>query len=435
VVATALCLACAALPAAGAGRAQQPDPDHPWAGQWSSSFGGFAFRVTTAADGRALLEQIGGKACAGSTEYYAGGYNDPDDQGKIRGCTQGRPDHLVGRFESNKTGQGGSFDVTRSGSTWKGTWSSDGGGGGSWQGSFLRHFEGDGAGTPDRIQDAEAYRVFFGLDDPDRPAWGSWLVGLMRDYVKRVSTYPKVTADATIPGESYFSTRHSPHLLFGGSDLRVLLGQSDAPADLVGGNVYARVTVRFEARLRSLIERSGGNLLPADVAVKALQVTGGSYPLAVLTAHNLLKNVTMAGRSAIDDAGKAYGTRQAKTQLRRSLAALERENRVVSKLQSLRRDPDGAQASDKMGPWYHTFAVLAAGALVDSTTAKTIVVFEHGFKLASLFKGEGGFNKEKATIDTCWALVTGQSELEELSRYDLLAEPTSLLLCAAAAGR
>ena len=119
-----------------------PDPPYRWAGQWTSSFGGFGLRVETKTNGRKLLEQIGGKPCSGSSQYYAGGYNNPDDAGKFRGCTQGL-NHLVGRFESNRTKQQGSFDITRSGSTWKGTWSLDSGDGGKWDGKFIEHFDGD----------------------------------------------------------------------------------------------------------------------------------------------------------------------------------------------------------------------------------------------------------------------------------------------------
>lgn len=133
-----------ALRPGGAARGQEvPDPRYPWAGQWTSSFGGFAFSVRTEGNGRELLEKIGGKVCPGSSQYYAGGFNNTDDQGKIRGCTSGGVDHLVGRFESNRTKQRGSFDIKRNGSTWAGTWSVDGGNGGRWNGAFKGHFEGD----------------------------------------------------------------------------------------------------------------------------------------------------------------------------------------------------------------------------------------------------------------------------------------------------
>ena len=151
-----------ALPGAASGAAASDSPDaaYPWAGRWTSSFGGFAFSVRTEANGRELLAKIGGKVCPAPSQYYAGGYNNPDDQGKIRGCTVGL-NHLVGRFESNRTKARGSFDVTRSGAGWRGTWSTDAGDGGAWQGSFKAHFDGDrpAAATPAKRECSKVYVI------------------------------------------------------------------------------------------------------------------------------------------------------------------------------------------------------------------------------------------------------------------------------------
>jgi hypothetical protein len=143
--------------------------DQKWSGQWNFKHtatgvtGGFAFRHETDDNGAELLEKIGGTACSAPTDYFAGGYTVPDsedlppgesfvDTGKIRGCTVGGPNHIVGRYQSNH------FDATRGdidltldagGRHWRGTFTLDGTPGESkWEGDFDKHFEGDGATEP-----------------------------------------------------------------------------------------------------------------------------------------------------------------------------------------------------------------------------------------------------------------------------------------------
>jgi hypothetical protein len=47
----------------------------------------------------------------------------------------------------------------------------------------------------------------------------------------------------------------------------------------------------YESALADRMIESPGGLMPADVMRMALDVTGGDYPLATLTAHNLLKEL------------------------------------------------------------------------------------------------------------------------------------------------
>lgn len=257
------------------------------------------------------------------------------------------------------------------------------------------------------IETLPEYRVFYGLDDPPIPpaTWVGRLAQRATDLVSRARTFPGVTRDAVIPGEQR-TGKHSPRILNKKSDLRVLLQNSDPPKELVAaGNVYAAATRAAEAQLRAAILASEGSLAPADVLYYALKATNGSYPLAVLTAHNLLKNVTVVGREAVaqsrkerKDAPKVYAKNQDRYE-----AELRDSAAVAAKLASLRRTPPGG--ADKMGPWYHVFAVLTAGAVENPLWAQAVVLGEHGGKLGNLFRSEGGFNAEKFAIDQAFAAM------------------------------
>jgi hypothetical protein len=148
-----------------------------WSGQWSfiqsksGLMGGFGFRHETDSRGRALLRQIGGRACREPTDYFAGGYAIPEtsalgpgekyiDTGKIRGCTVANPDRLVGRYQSDGSiSNSGNIDlVLASGRPsgdrpyaehWTGTFTEQGVRGKlEWQGDFEGPFTGDGAFDP-----------------------------------------------------------------------------------------------------------------------------------------------------------------------------------------------------------------------------------------------------------------------------------------------
>lgn len=148
----------------------------------------------------------------------------------------------------------------------------------------------------------------------------------------------------------------------------------------------------------------------------ALQATNGNYGLAVLTAHNLLKNVTKSGRETLGELGQDLNwNRPAKRQA--LLDKMDALDQVVSKLSSLRADPSSPQNVDKMGPWYHAFAILTAGALINPLAAGGVTAAEHTAKFFKSFGGEGGFNKEKAAIDACFAVRAVGKTLIGVSRW------------------
>jgi len=212
--------------------------------------------------------------------------------------------------------------------------------------------------------------------------------------------------------------RHSARIVTGTepTDYFVIFGTDNLPRELWrAGNVFALATAAvYEPELRKLIVQSKGGLLPADVVGLALRVTKGSYPLAVLTAHNLFKNITKLGR---DEILRAEGApREFATSPNRFLQPLREHNQVVEKLASLRWRP--AADRDKMGPWYHIFAVTSGGALNWSAgAARELVDLEHGAKKFTFFQNEGGHDVIKHQIDHCFAFAAGEEPIAKVSRF------------------
>ena len=264
------------------------------------------------------------------------------------------------------------------------------------------------------VRNTPQYRTFLGLDDPKDPNWKADTSRRCSDLASTVNAFPGVHSTGHLAGEEATGV-HSSQLYYPGSDLFVLLSGNDPPADLFKGNVYARATPYYESQLREKILASSGDLQPADVMQMALQATGGSYGLAVLTAHNLLKNVTKTGRETLGELAQDQNwNRPAKRQ--NLLDQMDKLDQVVGKLSSLRADPADPANQDKMGPWYHAFAILTAGALIDPAAGIGVTLAEHGAKALKAFGNEGGFNAEKAAIDSCFA-IRAVTDLKSVSRW------------------
>lgn len=129
-----------------------------------------------------------------------------------------------------------------------------------------------------------------------------------------------------------------------------------------------------------------GALQPADLMKMAVEVCGGDYPSATLTAHNFLKEVAYSGRGSglqavfmrvdrfpgKDEAAKLLN-KQLRSEWRQRLQGTpldiyEMENdfvirmepgapQLAAKLANVRVTGD-PHLNDKMGPWYHAFGVL-----------------------------------------------------------------------------
>jgi hypothetical protein len=145
-------------------------------------------------------------------------------------------------------------------------------------------------------------------------------------------------------------------------------------------------TISLESNLANRIASSSGALQPNDILKLALQATNGDYPLAMLTAHNLLKELTYASRApnggvaalvgwAADDRGTdddAINGSHAGYEVR-SPAQVQA---LIGKLANLRGASDPLSA-DKMGPWYHVYGVLFVGSVTTGTEATSGAWFEN----------------------------------------------------------
>jgi len=127
-----------------------------WAGQWTTSTGGVAWRAFNEQDlriaktGKDATELFNKLPCKNGPRFYRGGYTAGDDRGKIMGC--GTPTNMRGRWRSNVGGQfqNGSYEIhisSRNPVKFKGTFRQDDGVTGAYTGTWASHFDGDGCCT------------------------------------------------------------------------------------------------------------------------------------------------------------------------------------------------------------------------------------------------------------------------------------------------
>jgi hypothetical protein len=383
-----------------------------------------------------FLSECGSRA----DDYYIGSFKRDRDSGLVVGCTHPVSGLFHGVFRSQQYGVEGGLEGTLGGPVAAGVFPARPGD--VLTTGFRAHFALDGSGaedscpaprrptgastssaraaTPSKIEETAEYKTFLGLCDagptPTLRAWGTWVQGQASDFVKRASGFAGAKSSDMFEEETSFGV-HSARLVSGSvpTDFFTLLATDELPQDLWRrGNVFALASAVLEPKLREAIVRSKGGLLPADVVELALGVTGGNYPLAVVTAHDLLKNITKLGRHQIELAvlGRAKFKRDPEPFLR----PLREYNTVVEKLASLRWKPEADK--DKMGPWYHVFAVATGGALSwNAGEAREIVDLEHTAKKYNLFSGEGGHDVIKHQVDHCFAFAAGEEPLAKLSRF------------------
>jgi hypothetical protein len=437
------------------------DDEHPASGEWEMQFpdsdpGVRAGRAKTGklrlrAVSRAVGEQeqtafkwgsFVHECGSNAQDYYVGSFERDTDSGPIVGCIHPVSGIFHGVFRSKQYGVEGAIEGVLGGPVAAGVFParpSDVLGT-----SFRRHFPGDGtsaaascpaprrtsartrsvpasqASPPKRIEDTAEYKTFLGICDadtvPTRRGWGPWIQARARDFIQRASSFPGASSEGMLEGEDSFGLHSARLVHVPPSDYFTIFGTDQLPQDLWrAGNVFALATAAvYEGALRKAIVSGKGGLYPADVVELALKVTKGSYPLAVLTAHNLFKNITKLGRDEIKRAQQA--PREFRTSPIRFLRPLREHNEVVEKLASLRWKPSADM--DKMGPWYHIFAVMSGGALNWSAgSARELVDLEHGAKKINFFQGEGGHDVIKHQIDHCFAFAAGERPLAKLSRF------------------
>ena len=254
-----------------------------------------------------------------------------------------------------------------------------------------------------RIEDIPEYRDFRGLDDRyvSRDLWERWLSAQCKRLVDTVKNYPNVNNRVVVAGET--KENFEEKVLDGFlkdpmGPLVELLATDTQPWQVRNKNVYAKFTEDTEKKLTaSIMHARKDSLLPCDVVKLALDAAHGSYPLAVMTAHAVLKRAAKEGRvysgQMIRRAGQ--GRWDKVESLRYNLRPY---SEIAKRLRSLR--PQGDFSGDKMGPWYHIFVILTAGAMENPGAAKIVSRGEHLGKWINAFgKAEGSYNKVKCTID------------------------------------
>lgn len=163
-----------------------------------------------------------------------------------------------------------------------------------------------------------------------------------------------------------------------GDTLGFMLTESAQPSG-VSGNPYVDATMNqvnggksYQQLLAERITASSGNLMPDQVLGMALDVTGGDYWLATLTAHNLLKEVAYASRNKRQ---AMIGWEAGKPDNADSWAMLN-TNDILDKLSQLRPSGD-KYSSDKIGPWYHMYGLFFVGGMLSGTEAEFMAGMEN----------------------------------------------------------
>lgn len=248
-------------------------------------------------------------------------------------------------------------------------------------------------------------RAFLGLGDASRSTQGYVYdtVAACTGLVLRAAGYKGIHAGGVIPGETA-SGQHSNSLLTSGSDFHDLMDAIIPTSKITGDNVFVAATRSYVPLLRQKIleVKTAGSLEPADVLEMALDITHGNYPLAVLTAHNMLKDVAFTGRDIVAKGSNPTSFAKNGTTL---LDQLRPQAQIASRLDDLRQDP--AASADKLGPWYHAFAILSIGAIWNPYVGGAGAAFrEHVLKKLGFFgPSEAAFNAEKAGTDFCFAFA------------------------------
>ena len=201
------------------------------------------------------------------------------------------------------------------------------------------------------------------------------VVSTVKGYPQLVRAVPDIAADqpltpALVPGSDFFQLFFAEKAPSGQEgNYYANLTQKPDPQEAGGGN--------YEQRLKARILASPGKLEPAEVVRLALDATHGNYPLAMLTAHNLFKEITYVGRNQEAAANAPAPGNLNGRLLPAKLVGIEPEiGEFAGHLAKLRL----GQSLDKMGPWYHFFVPLAAEAWSSRFSASSFERGEHGLR-------------------------------------------------------
>jgi len=161
----------------------------------------------------------------------------------------------------------------------------------------------------------------------------------------------------------------------------------------------------YESALADRIAASPGGLMPADVLQMAIDVAGGDYPLAMLTTHNLLKELkyssTAQGGTGVALVGWFPDSRGTDADaLGGGLSGYDtrRTDPLIAKLVNLRPAADPLYASDPLGPWYHQFGVFFVGSVTSGDEATLSAWVENATRWLGLGSRPDAF---KQATNTC----------------------------------
>lgn len=154
-----------------------------------------------------------------------------------------------------------------------------------------------------------------------------------------------------------------------GVSLGYLLSDKSQPSFL-HDNPWVQITKdgtekSYEARLYRQIVDSAKPLGPADVFGLSLDVCDGDYPLAMLTCHNMLKEVAYSKRHMGMEATFGWDTIDRRDE--QEIVAHDKSHigEVIGKLVNVRPSGDRFEF-DKMGPWYHMFGLFFLSSVTSS---------------------------------------------------------------------
>lgn len=259
---------------------------------------------------------------------------------------------------------------------------------------------------PPKLDDIPEFRDFRGMDDKrvSRENWENWVKLHCRTLISSVNSYPGIHNKIVILGETQEEIdKGLVRGFFSSGDLASLLAMDDLPAKNRSDNIYAAVTENTEQKLRmAILKAQPDSLLPWHVMRMALDASDGSYPLAVLTAHAVLKTAAKLGRSDGQTPMFSRAGQNKWDEVEKLRKKLSPHSEIAKRLRNLR--PKDDTTADKLGPWYHAFGLLSAGALVSPLEAEIGARGEHWLKWFKAFgSAEGAYNREKETTDLIFA--------------------------------
>jgi len=259
------------------------------------------------------------------------------------------------------------------------------------------------------IEDDPGYRSFSGLSETDvvnsqelerrRKNYCSNMTRTIWQFPDIDYSWPQLDGKP-LPKAPYDERKwHYSGGLHDGSPFEQLMIHAVDP-DSQKNNPYVRITAPYMDKLKQRILASPNRLTPADVMREALEVTGGNYRLATLTAHNLFKNITYQGRrrSGYDRGRISAG--------RTNVKFPSEYGNFADKLVNLRPTPQtGVGRTDKMGIWYHSFVPMSIAAWTGNADQADLAIDQEYLvrSLGGLTNMGSPVDPDKKASDLCFA--------------------------------